>query len=141
MRKLKSKIVSAPVNDSSRSYTKEEVSKYNKRVLLLGWLIPFFALFLMHMGRKKMPEQSKKILCEILNLEFTASLLLTLYVSGLNTFLLLVKDKNSPLLFVILFIFIALIILFVVAKAVATNKWLKGEDYSFKKVIRFFKPY
>lgn len=141
MRKLKSKVISTPTNDVSRSYTKEKVTKYNKRILLLGWLIPFFALFLVHIGRKKMPEQTKKILCEILNLEFTASLVLTLYVSGLNTFLLLVKNRNSPLLFIILFIFIALIALFVTAKAIATTKWLKSEDYSFKKVIRFFRPY
>ncbi|MFZ2705147.1 MAG: hypothetical protein WAX84_01100, partial [Leptotrichiaceae bacterium] len=120
MRKLKSKVISTPTNDVSRSYTKEKVTKYNKRILLLGWLIPFFALFLVHIGRKKMPEQTKKILCEILNLEFTASLVLTLYVSGLNTFLLLVKNRNSPLLFIILFIFIALIALFVTAKAIAT---------------------
>jgi len=113
LRKLKSKVISTPTNDVSRSYTKEKVTKYNKRILLLGWLIPFFALFLVHIGRKKMPEQTKKILCEILNLEFTASLVLTLYVSGLNTFLLLVKNRNSPLLFIILFIFIALIALFV----------------------------
>ena len=132
MRKLKSKVISTPTNDVSRSYTKEKVTKYNKRILLLGWLIPFFALFLVHIGRKKMPEQTKKILCEILNLEFTASLVLTLYVSGLNTFLLLVKNRNSPLLLIILFIFIALIALFVTAKAIATTKWLKGEDYSFK---------
>ena len=141
MRKLKSKVISTPINSESKSYTKEEVTKYNKRILLLGWLIPFFGLFLVHIARKKMPEQTKKILCEILNLEFTASLALTLYVSGLNTFLLSVKNRNSPLLFVILFIFIALIALFVTAKAIATAKWLRGEDYSFKKVIRFFRPY
>ena len=94
MRKLKSKVISTPTNDVSRSYTKEKVTKYNKRILLLGWLIPFFALFLVQIGRTKMPEQTKKLLCEILNLEFTASLVLTLYVSGLNTFLLLVKNRN-----------------------------------------------
>ncbi len=128
-------------NSNEKSYTQEEVTKYNKRILLLAWIIPFFALFLMHMGRKKMPEQSKKIMCEILNLEFTASLILTLYMSALNTIILLNKDQKSTLPFIMIVIFLIFVSIFIGIKAVGTAKWLKGEDYSFKKVIRFFKPY
>ena len=128
-------------NSNEKSYTQEEVTKYNKRILLLAWIIPFFALFLMHMGRKKMPEQSKKIMCKILNLEFTASLILTLYMSALNTIILLDKNQKSTLPFIMIVIFLVFVSIFIGIKAVGTAKWLKGEDYSFKKVIRFFKPY
>ena len=31
-------------NSNEKSYTQEEVTKYNKRILLLAWIIPFFAL-------------------------------------------------------------------------------------------------
>ena len=93
------------------------------------------------MGRKKMPEQTKKIMCEILNLEFTASLILTLYMSALNTIILLNKDQKSTLPFIMIVIFLIFVSIFIGIKAVGTAKWLKGEDYSFKKVIRFFKPY
>ena len=127
--------------NSEKSYTQEEITKYNKRILLFAWIIPFFALFLMHMGRKKMPEQSKKIMCEILNLEFTASLILTLYMSALNTIVLFNKNQKSTLPLVMIIIFLVIVLIFVVIKAMATIKWLNGEDYSFKKVIRFFKPY
>lgn len=118
---------------------KEKIQKQVKFVLLISWIFPFFGLFFLHFSRKALYDKPKEILCKIINMEFTSIIILFILTSLLNT-LAFSKVSGIIILFVTL-IMLGILIYAVVSHIKGTLKWLKGEDFSFKYSVEFFKPY
>ncbi|MDO5089347.1 MAG: hypothetical protein Q4D53_06130 [Leptotrichiaceae bacterium] len=145
MRKIKKEKTEIPNNMKKHSdptdndFHNTDIMKQIKFILLVSWIFPFFGLSFLHFVRKTLHEKPKKILCKILNMEFTSILILFIMVSLLNT---LALAKVNGIFIFIFVIFILLILTYsVISHIIGTLKWLKGEDYSFKFSAEFFKPY
>ena len=111
----------------------EDESKYLKQILLLGWLIPFFGLYVVYFMGIKLPKRTKMVMCELLNKNFTMTLFYIAILTPLRS--LTGTEFGGKLLSFLVFVFIASII-FQIRKTIA---WLKGENARYKYTFKFFK--
>lgn len=107
-------------------------------LLLLSWILPFYSLFFIYLAKMELPEKSKIMVCKILNMGFTVILVEFILVSAMQMLIF----SGIPAIVYSLMAVIALIFLWAVANhIIATLKWLKDEDYSYKFTPEFFKPW
>lgn len=140
MRKLKKENKQNTKNvNLSDNIDKEKIQKQIRFIILISWIFPFFGLFFLHFSRKALYDKPKEILCKIINMEFTSMIILFILTSLLNT-LAIAKVSGIILLFITI-IMLGILIYSVISHITGTLKWLKGEDYSFKYSVEFFKPY
>ena len=83
-------------------------------ILIIRWIFPFIGTFIMHFARKKLLERPKEILCKIVNMSFTIILIEFILTNSLQ----LLAYSGAPAI-----------------------KWAKGEDFSYKFSVNFFKSY
>ena len=91
-------------------------------ILIISWIFPFIGTFIMHFARKKLLERPKEILCKIVNMSFTIILIEFILTNSLQ----LLAYSGAPAL---------------VSHILGTIKWAKGEDFSYKFSVNFFKSY
>ena len=140
MRKLKKENRQNAENANlSNNIDKDKIEKQIRFILLISWILPFFGLFFLHFSRKTLHDKPKEILCKIINMEFTSIIILFILTSLLNT-LAIAKVSGIILLFITV-IMLGILIYAVISHVIGTLKWSKGEDYSFKYSLEFFKPY
>lgn len=111
----------------------EDESKYLKQILLLGWLIPFFGLYVVYFMGIKLPKRTRMVMCELLNKNFTMTLFYIAILTPLRSFS--ATGLGEKLLSFLVFMFIASVI-FQIRKTMA---WLKGENVRYKYTFKFFK--
>ena len=79
MRHLKNRKKSIKTESSNEKIFKNIENKSKnfrnlKIILLLSWILPFIAVFIIHLSKLKLPEKTKKIVCKILNMNFSVIL-------------------------------------------------------------------
>ena len=92
-------------------------------ILIISWIFPFIGTFIMHFARKKLLEKPKEILC-------TNSLQLLAY-SGVP----------ALVIYTLMGVIVSIFIFGLVSHILETIKWAKGEDFSYKFSVNFFKSY
>ena len=135
MRHLKNRKKSIKTESSNEKIFKNIENKSRnfrnlKIILLLSWILPFIAVFIIHLSKMKLPEKTKKIVCKILNMNF--SVILTQFV--LVSILQPLSYARVP--GIIIYIFLAAIsglsVYWIASHIIGTVKFLNNKDYSYK---------
>ena len=135
MRHLKNRKKSIKTESSNEKIFKNIENKSKnfrnlKIILLLSWILLFIAVFIIHLSKLKLPEKTKKIVCKILNMNF--SVILTQFV--LVSILQPLSYARVP--GIIIYIFLAAIsglsVYWIVSHIIGTVKFLNNKDYSYK---------
>ena len=126
MRHLKRKKVNENI-DLQDIHSENETSKSLKVILLLSWIFPFIAMFIIHLSKKKLPEKVKQIVYKILNMNFTVILTQFVIVSAIQPLALMA-------------IITGLWIYWIISHIIGTVRFLRNEDYSYKFSMDILKP-
>ena len=142
MRKLKKTDMDLSINptikDNELNLTEKE-SKEIKFILLISWIFPFFGTFFLYLVRKKLLEKPKSILCKINNMNFTVILVNFILVSIMQT--LTFAKVPAYIIFTMMAIITGIFLLGFISHIIATFKWLRGQEFSYRFIGEFFKPY
>ncbi len=142
MRKLKKTDMDLSINpaikDNELNLTEKE-SKEIKFILLISWIFPFFGTFFLYLVRKKLLEKPKSILCKINNMNFTVILVNFILVSIMQT--LAFAKVPAYIIFTMMAVITGIFLLGFISHIIATFKWLRGEEFSYRFIGEFFKPY
>ena len=118
--------------------SESEISRSLKIILLLSWIFPFIAMFIIHMSKKKLPEKTKEVVYKILNMNFTVILVQFVIVSIMQP---LAYARVSAIIIYILMTTVAgLSIYWIISHIIGTVKFLRNEDYSYKFSVNIVKP-
>ena len=115
-----------------------KISKSLKVVLLLSWIFPFIAMFIIHLSQKKLPENTKKVVYKILNMNFTVILVQFAVVSVIQP--LAYARVPAIIIYTLMAIIAGLSVYWIVSHIIGTVKFLKNEEYSYKFSVNLLKP-
>ena len=115
-----------------------EVSKSLKTILLLSWLFPFIAMFIIHLSKRKLPQKTKEVVYKILNMNFTVILAQFVVVSVIQP--LAYARVPAIVIYVLMAIIAGLSAYWIVSHIIGTIKFLRNEDYSYKFSANLLKP-
>ena len=107
--------------------------------LIISWIFPFIGTFIMHFARKKLLERPKEILCKIVNMSFTIILIEFILTNSLQ--LLAYSGAPALVIYILMGVIMSIFIFGLVSHILGTIKWAKGEDFSYKFSVNFFKSY
>ena len=110
-----------------------------KILLFLSWILPFYSLFFIYLAKMSLPEKEKGMLCKIMNMNFTVILIEFILVSVIQ--MLAFSKVPAAIMYTLIAVMLGIFFWAVVSHTVATIKWLKGKDFSYKIVAEFFKPW
>ena len=143
MRKLKkSRTNNLNYKDIEKTVTDVPNEKEMKEIvfiLIISWIFPFIGTFIMHFARKKLLEKPKEILCKIVNMSFTVILIEFILTNSLQ--LLAYSGAPALVIYALMGVIISIFIFGLVSHILGTIKWTKGEDFSYKFSVNFFKSY
>ena len=141
MRKLKNEKKAKSFSEKNSEYVNSEnkISKSLKIVLLLSWILPFIAVFIIHFSRMKLPEKTKEIVCKILNMNFSVMLVQFLLISILQP--LAFAKAPAIIIYALMLMLVGLFAYWIISHIIGTIKFLKNEDYSYKFSKEIFKLY
>ena len=108
-------------------------------ILIISWIFPFIGTFIMHFARKKLLEKPKEILCKIVNMSFTVILIEFILTNSLQ--LLAYSGAPALVIYTLMGVIVSIFIFGLVSHLLGTIKWAKGEDFSYKFSVNFFKSY
>lgn len=108
-------------------------------ILIISWIFPFIGTFIMHFARKKLLERPKEILCKIVNMSFTIILIEFILTNSLQ--LLAYSGAPALVIYILMGVIMSIFIFGLVSYILGTIKWTKGEDFSYKFSVNFFKSY
>ena len=108
-------------------------------ILIISWIFPFIGTFIMHFARKKLLERPKEILCKIVNMSFTIILIEFILTNSLQ--LLAYSGAPALVIYILMGVIMSIFIFGLVSHILGTIKWAKGEDFSYKFSVNFFKSY
>ena len=108
-------------------------------ILIISWIFPFIGTFIMHFARKKLLERPKEILCKIVNMSFTIILIEFILTNSLQ--LLAYSGAPALVIYILMGVIMSIFIFGLVSHILGTIKWVKGEDFSYKFSVNFFKSY
>ena len=129
MRHLKRKKVNENI-DLQDIHSENETSKSLKVILLLSWIFPFIAMFIIHLSKKKLPEKVKQIVYKILNMNFTVILTQFVIVSAIQP--LAYARVPDVIIYVLMAIVAGLGAYWIISHIIGTVRFLRNEDYSYK---------
>ena len=115
-----------------------KISKSLKVVLLLSWIFPFIAMIIIHLSQKKLPENTKKVVYKILNMNFTVILTQFVIISIIQP--LVYAKAPAIVIYTLMAIIVGLSIYWIISHIIGTIKFLKNEDYSYKFSLNILKP-
>ncbi|WP_064609237.1 hypothetical protein [Streptobacillus moniliformis] len=108
-----------------------------KLILLLSFIIPFFAPYIIYFSRINLSKKAKFILSQILNKSFTMFLIYIFLMMVSKNILL----KNGDVVvfkqiwFLIFFLFLTSMLL----QFIKFIQWLKGKNVKYKYILKLFK--
>lgn len=115
----------------------EKESLYTKIIIVLSFLIPFFALYIIYFIGLKLPKRTKKIMADILNKNLTM-ICVYLFMFTLSKQVYAVTNNVNAFLGV-LQITILMFIFSIINQIIKSYQWLKGKDVKFKYTLKLFK--
>ena len=118
--------------------SESEISRSLKIILLLSWIFPFIAMFIIHMSKKKLPEKTKEVVYKILNMNFTVILVQFVIVSIMQP--LAYARVPAIIIYILMTTVAGLSIYWIISHIIGTVKFLRNEDYSYKFSVNIVKP-
>lgn len=116
----------------------KESTKSLKIILLLSWIFPFIAMFIIHLSKKKLPQKTKEAVYKILNMNFTVILVQFAVVSVIQP--LAYARVPAIIIYTLMAIIAGLSVYWIVSHIIGTVKFLKNEEYSYKFSVNLLKP-
>lgn len=143
MRHLKNKKTNKEIeNFKNKNLQKEksvdEIPKSLKVVLLLSWIIPFIAMFIIHLSKMKLPVKTKEVVYKILNMNFTVILTQFVIVSIIQP--LAYAKVPAIIIYALLAGIAGLSVYWIISHIIGTIKFLRNEDYSYKFSTNLLRP-
>lgn len=108
-----------------------------KTVLILSWLAPFISVFLIYLSKAGLSEKIRKIVVKILNMNFTVILIQFFLISIMEP--LALAKAPAAVIYTLMAMIFGAAVYWGVSHMIGTVKWLKGEDYSYRFTVNFFK--
>ena len=103
-------------------------------ILFLCWILPVFAPAVIYAFQpKSFSKRSRFVVCQLLNKQFTMSLVYYALASGLIRNL-----KNTSINYMIISVMLIVLIFSLVIQARYTLKWIKGNYIEYKYILTLF---
>ncbi|MBP6125404.1 MAG: hypothetical protein KBA67_02260 [Leptotrichiaceae bacterium] len=125
-------------NEKGSFFIKDE-KKSTKILIILSWILPFYGLFFIYLAKMSLYEKAKSMVCKILNFGFTVILIEFMLVSAMQ--MLAFSKVPGFVIYTLISIILGIFVWAIIEHIIATSKWLKNEDYSYKFTTEIFKPW
>ncbi len=125
-------------NEKGSFFIKDE-KKSTKILIILSWILPFYGLFFIYLAKTSLYEKAKSMVCKILNFGFTVILIEFMLVSAMQ--MLAFSKVPGFVIYTLISIILGIFVWAIIEHIIATSKWLKNEDYSYKFTTEIFKPW
>ena len=125
-------------NEKGSFFIKDE-KKSTKILIILSWILPFYGLFFIYLAKMSLYEKAKSMVCKILNFGFTVILIEFMLVSAIQ--MLAFSKVPGFVIYTLISIILGIFVWAIIEHIIATSKWLKNEDYSYKFTTEIFKPW
>lgn len=103
-------------------------------ILFLCWILPVFAPIVIYAFQpKSFSKRSRFVVCQLLNKQFTMSLVYYALASGLIR-----NITNTIITYRVMAVMLIILIFSIIIQARYTLKWIRGEYIEYKYILKLF---